>query len=117
MIRPAVNDGIIASLLAVIGTANAKRLLEQFVEKTTTGFATLDEMEAAKDLVALQREAHRLRGSTLMFGCTGLSEVLDCVERGGSWHEVRQASAKLLEDSVFHISKKIQSFEQDDGNI
>lgn len=73
-------------LLDCIGATGARALFDTFAEELPRYRSALDEAASRRDLKALARTVHTLRGTALSFSCTGLAPLCESVrsqcERG-----------------------------------
>ena len=85
-------------LLGYLGPAGARSLFDAFAEELPRYRSALETATAQRDLKALARTVHTLRGTALSFSCTGLAPLCESIKAQadrGDLEACRRSAATL----------------------
>lgn len=85
-------------LLGCLGPTGARALFDTFAEELPRYRKALEDAASRRDLKALARTVHTLRGTALSFSCTGLAPLCESVEtqcKRGDVDSCRSSAAAL----------------------
>lgn len=90
-------------LLGYLGQPGTRTLFDTFAEELPRYRSALETAMAQRDLKALARTVHNLRGTALSFSCTGLAPLCESVKEScdhGDIEACRRATAALAYNYV-----------------